>query len=283
MGTAVAAGHDQHRDRSARTHVLRMVACVSPAVRMDRLLELTHLAEQSHFWFRGFRWFVRPEVERAVSAREPAVIIDCGCGTGANVSWLQEFGTAFGFDLTRNGLELGRAMGRRNLARASIGAIPFPDACADLATSFDVFQCLPGPVEHAAIREMWRILKPGGHLLLNVAALDVLRGNHATLSEEVRRYSPDRLRQLVSGANFQIERLTFVHATLFPLMLPVRIVQRWSSGGANVPPGEFDISVPPGAVNALLSGLVWMESRALAYIDMPIGGSLLCHARKPAE
>jgi SAM-dependent methyltransferase len=247
---------------------------------MNRLLELTNSAEQSHFWFRGFRWFVRPEVESAVAGREAPVIVDCGCGTGANVAWLGEFGTAFGFDLTWNGLALGREMGRHNLARASIAAIPFPDACADLATSFDVFQCLPEPVEREAILEMRRILKPGGHVLLNVAALDLLRGTHATLSEEVRRYTPTRVRKLLTDAGFEIERLTFVHASLFPLMLPVRVAQRWRSGGVEVPPGEFDIRVPPAPVNSLLTGLVWLESKALALVDMPIGSSLLCHARR---
>lgn len=256
-----------------------MVACDTPL--MDRLLELTSSAEQSHFWFRGFRWFVRPEVESALAGRPAPVIVDCGCGTGANVAWLRECGTVHGFDLTWNGLALGRAMGRRNLARASIAAIPFPDACADLATSFDVFQCLPEPVEHEAIAEMWRILKPGGHLLLNVAALDVLRGNHATLSEEVRRYTPKRVRGLLREAKFQVERLTFVNASLFPLMLPVRVAQRWRGGGAALPPGEFDISVPPAPINTLLTGLVWLESKALAHVNMPVGSSLLCHARKP--
>ena len=53
-------------------------------------------------------------------------------------------------------------MGRRTIARASIAAIPFPDASVDLATSFDVFQCLPEQVELAAIREMSRVLRPGG-------------------------------------------------------------------------------------------------------------------------
>jgi ubiquinone/menaquinone biosynthesis C-methylase UbiE len=248
---------------------------------MDRLLELTHSAERIHFWFRGFRWFVRPEVASAVAGRTAPVIVDCGCGTGANVAWLGEFGSVYGFDLTWNGLALGRAMGRRNLARASIAAIPFPDACADLATSFDVFQCLPEPVERDAIRELWRILKPGGHALLNVAALDVLRGNHATLSEEVRRYTPNRLRGLLTAAGFQIERLTFVNASLFPLMLPVRVAQRWRSGGTALPPGEFDIRVPPAPVNTLLTGVVWLESKALTLVDMPVGSSLLCHARKP--
>ena len=85
------------------------------------------------------------------------------------------------------------------MARASIGAIPFADASMDVATSFDVFQCLPDPIERDALQEMWRVLKPGGHLILNVAALDILRGEHAALSEEVRRYTPARLRQVVEA------------------------------------------------------------------------------------
>ena len=223
---------------------------------------------------------MRPEVARAVHGVAAPVIVDCGCGTGANVSWLREYGSAYGFDLTWNGLVLGRAMGRTRLARASIAAIPFPAACADLATSFDVFQCLPDTVEHDALGEMWRILKPGGHLLMNVAALAILRGHHSTLSEEVRRYTPARLRAVVEAAGFRIERLTFVHATLFPLMLPVRVAQRWSSGGADVAAGEFDIRMPPAAINAVLSAALRLEAAALRVTNMPIGSSLMVHGVK---
>jgi SAM-dependent methyltransferase len=247
---------------------------------MDRLLELTHRAEQHHFWFRGFRRFVQPEVAQALAGRPAPRILDCGCGTGANLSWLREYGHTFGFDLTWNGLDLGRRMGRTRLARASIGAIPFASAHFDLVTSFDVFQCLPDAVEQAAMREMARVLKPGGRIILNVAALDVLRGGHSVLSEEVRRYTPTRLRQLMESAGFLVERLTFLNASLFPLMLPVRLVQRWSSGG-DIPAGEFDIHVPPAPVNALLSAALGAEAAALRVVDMPIGSSLMCHARKP--
>ena len=248
---------------------------------MDRLLELTYRAEQSHFWFRGFRWFVQPEVARAVAAIAAPTILDCGCGTGANLQWLRQFGTTYGFDLTANGLVLGHQMGRRGMARASIASIPFPDASMDLTTSFDVFQCLPDPVERDALLEMRRVLKPGGRLILNVAALDVLRGQHSALSEEVRRYTPARLRQVVEDSGFTIDRLTFVHASLFPLMLPVRLWQR-RRGAASVTAGEFDITVPASPVNALLTAVVGMEAAALRLVDMPIGSSLLCHARKSA-
>ena len=216
---------------------------------------------------------------RAAQGRPGLRLLDCGCGTGANVAWLTDFGEAFGFDLTANGLSLGRQLGRRRLARASIAAIPITDACVDVVTSFDVFQCLPDEVERQAIREMRRVLRPGGHLILNVAALDVLRGAHSALSEEVRRYTPTRLRMLVEDAGFTVERLTFVHASLFPVMLSVRTAQRWTSRG-EAPPGEFEITVPPAPVNAALTALVRLEAAALRLVDLPIGSSLLCHARK---
>lgn len=247
---------------------------------MDRLLELTCHAEQSHFWFRGFRRFVRPVLEEAArSAPVGARLLDCGCGTGANLGMLAAFGDAYGFDLTWQGLSIARGMGRRQTARASIAAIPFPSAHFHIATSFDVFQCLPDQVEHDAIREMRRVLEPGGHLVMTVAALEVLRGSHAALSEEVRRYSRPQLRELVESAGFRIERMTFANASLVPIMLPIRLFQRWSSNGAP-PAGEFDISVPPRPINAALNGLLALESAALRRVDMPFGSSLLCHARR---
>lgn len=247
---------------------------------MDRLLELTYRAEQSHFWFRGFRWFVRPEIARAVSGRTHPRILDCGCGTGSNLAMLEEFGEAYGFDLTWNGLALARDMGRRDIVCGSIAAIPFATGYFDVVTSFDVFQCLPDQVEHDAMGELWRVLKPGGHAILNVAALEILSGGHAVLSEEVRRYTPERLRAVVEGAGFAIERLTFAHAALLPLMLPVRIWQRWRSGG-KMEAGEFDITVPPAPVNGLLTAAVGVEAALLRVINMPVGSSLLVHARKP--
>ncbi len=195
---------------------------------------------------------------------------------------LRAFGRVRGFDLTWNGLELARALDRGPIVRASIGAIPFQDQTFDLATSFDVFQCLPDAVEHAAAKEMWRVLKPGGHALLNVAALDILRGRHAVLSEEVRRYTPRRLRVLLESAGFEVLRLTFVHFSLFPVMLPVRLLQRWTSGGS-IEPGEFDITVPPAPINASLTGLLYFEAAALRVTNMPIGTSVMCLARRPSS
>ena len=245
----------------------------------DRLLALTYRAEQSHFWFRGFRQYVKPELARAVAGVPAPRILDCGCGTGSNLEMLRRYGRAVGFDLTATGVRFAKTHGHR-VAQASIGAIPFSAGTFDLVTSFDVFQCLPDAVERSAIAEMARVLKPGGWLLLHVAALEILHGKHSVLSEEVRRYTPSRLRRLVEGGGFVVDRLTFDHMSLLPLMLPVRIWHRATAAGGEVTAGESEIAVPVAPVNAALTALVSLEALALRIVNLPIGSSLMCLARK---
>lgn len=247
---------------------------------MDRLLEETYRAEQRHFWFRGFRRFVRPLLANATAGLARPRLLDCGCGTGANLALLAEFGEPFGLDLTWRGLEFARQSGRRRLARASLTAVPFASASFDVVTSFDVLYCLPDPAEALAIAEMYRVLRPGGALVVNTAALELLRGDHSVLGGEVRRYTRDRLRWALERGGFSIVRITYTNAVLFPLVATVRALQRLRGlGSPDRTRGDF--AVPPAPINALLAGALSIEARLLAKgVNMPVGSSLLCLARK---
>src|SRR5689334_18912118 len=103
---------------------------------MDHLLRATAQAEARHFWFRGFRWFVRPLVRDAIGGRRGMRILDCGCGTGANLEWLSTYGRAYGFDLSKVGAAIAKAAGRQMVATATVAAAPFPSGTFDLVTSF---------------------------------------------------------------------------------------------------------------------------------------------------
>jgi ubiquinone/menaquinone biosynthesis C-methylase UbiE len=248
--------------------------------RVDHLLRATARAEARHFWFRGFRAFVTPLLQYAAAGRPDARLLDCGCGTGANLQLLDAFGRAYGFDLAETGLRLGLDAGRTRLARASVTAVPFPTASFDIVTSFDVLYSLEEEDEKTAIAEMYRLLKPGGFAIVNVAAMDILRGDHSVLSREVRRYSRADLRARLEAAGFRIERLTYTNATLFPPMAIVRLLQRLRGLRSESEAGA-EISVPPEPVNAILSAVMRLEALWLRRFDEPFGSSLLCLARKP--
>jgi ubiquinone/menaquinone biosynthesis C-methylase UbiE len=243
---------------------------------MDRLLEATARAERDHFWFRGFRRFIEPLVAGAARGVRTE-ILDCGCGTGHNLHMLRKYGRAYGIDLTWAGLEYARRNGERLVARASATELPFPAARFDLVTSFDVIYSLENDAERAAIGEMFRVLRPGGTLIVNVAALEALRGNHSVLSAEVRRYTKGGLRRRLETAGFRVTHSTYTNLSILPLVAAIRLKQRLSGHVES----QEEISLPAAPVNRVLSALLAVEDAALRAVNMPIGSSLLAVAEKP--
>ena len=165
-----------------------------------------------------------PLLAEAVRECEAPVILDCGCGTGHNVGMLRQYGRAVGIDLTWSGLAYahrhGRAVrrpGHRDAAARS------RIAASTSVTSFDVIYALDDQSEAAALAEMFRVLRPGGTWCSNVAAMDLLKGNHSVLSHEIRRYSRGSL----------TERLTNVGLPAsVACRIPTRRSSRWLPGSA---------------------------------------------------
>jgi SAM-dependent methyltransferase len=249
---------------------------------VDQLLEATFRAQERHFWFRGLRRFVRPLLTTAVAGRTRPRLLDAGCGTGANLPMLSEFATCDGFDLNRTGLGYARAAGFSRLAQASVTAIPFASETFDVVTSFDVLYALQPEDARQAVREMARVLKPGGAVIVNVAALDMLRGGHAVLAEEVRRYNRALLAEELAAAGLGVEWMSYTNALLFPMVLGARLLQRALHRETPEETGA-EIEVPPAPVNVMFDGILAVEAALLKMVRMPFGSSLLCLARKPVR
>jgi SAM-dependent methyltransferase len=244
---------------------------------MEAMLDATAKSEDRHFWFKGLRRSAKVILDARLKGERLRRIIDCGSGTGRNLDWLADYGSVVGVELSPAGLTVARAH-QRPVVQGTVASLPFATASADLATSFDVLYCLPDQVETAALSEMARVLRPGGLALFNVAALDILHGSHSTLTMEVRRYTRARLRSRLEAAGFTIERMSYTNCSTFPLTLAVRMFDRWSGRAAQA--SDADLQVPAAPVNATLDLALATEARLMRYINLPIGTSLLCLARR---
>jgi len=242
------------------------------------MLEATARAEDRHFWFIGLRRHARQMLDAALRGGTVHVIVDCGTGTGRNLDWLQQYGLAVGIERSAVGLRLGRAR-RGRLVQATVTALPVATASADLVTSFDVLYCLDDASEAQAVGEMFRVLKPGGIALINVAALDILRGAHSTLTHEVRRYTRTRLGARLEQAGFRLERLTYTNMATFPITLASRLADRLTGRAAKGSAAEF--TVPPAPINAILDAALAVEAGLARFVNLPVGSSIMAIARKP--
>jgi len=216
-------------------------------------------------------------LDDALPATRPLRIIDCGAGTGRNLDWLQRYGWAFGVELSPAGIAIAQRHGRR-VVRGNVAALPCADASFDVATSFDVIYSLDDETERRALAEMHRVLKPGGIVLINAAALDILQGSHSALANERRRYTAARLRAKLSAAGLDVMRMSYTNMTTLPITLAVRLAQRVLGQGEQA--GEAEMTVPPTPINAILAGALRLEAVALRLASLPLGSSVMCVARR---
>ena len=231
--------------------------------------------EQSHWWYTGRRKILTRFVEdicRRVTDRRPR-ILDVGCGTGANLLMLSKFGDAEGVDVSEDALAFCRERGLANVKLGAAEALPYDDGTFDLVTALDVVEHLDDDV--AGLREMYRVLRPGGYALLFVPAFMFLWGVQDDISHHRRRYTRDNLEQSVRAAGFEIERFTYANITFFAPILMGRLLMRIT--GLR-PASENNLTV--GALNGILGRILGAESSILRKVNLPLGVSAICVARR---
>jgi SAM-dependent methyltransferase len=234
--------------------------------------------EEHHWWYAGMRHVALAVLDRALEGRRGLRILDAGCGTGGTTIELRRFGDVFGVDLAWEALEPARGRGLRDLARASIEHLPFADASFDAATSFEVVYHLGVASDTSALREIRRVIKPGGLFMLRVPAHDWLRGEHDRLVHTRHRYSRDEVLRKLGQAGFVVDRLSWANTLLFPPAVAKRLLER--SNAADATAGEPDLWQPPPVLNAMLQGVVGVEALAIPYgLPLPFGLSVLAVAR----
>jgi len=171
--------------RSGKMHAgvdggsLRVAAISGPATRGLRVDGRVHLVDaMENLLSAGRRQAIVRATLDAADPRPGERLIDVGCGTGELammaariVSARPGAGEAIGIDATPGMIEIARRRARQagSAARFELGvaeALPLADGVAQAVTSSFFFHHLPTEVKREAMREMWRVLAPGGRLVI---------------------------------------------------------------------------------------------------------------------
>jgi SAM-dependent methyltransferase len=236
-----------------------------PREMMEHTYPILYRVEQSHWWYVGRRRIIATFVEaisREIKDRRPR-LLDVGCGTGANLLLLSKYGDAEGVDISEDALSFCR---ERGLDKVKLGA------AEDLVTAFDVVEHMDDDV--AGLREMRRVLRPGGRVLLFVPTFMFLWGVQDEVSNHRRRYRLPELRRVLEQAGFEVERSTYANITFFTPILLVRQFMRLT--GMKVAT-ENSINLP--ALNGVFGWFFGLEASLLRRMNIPFGVSGLCVAK----
>jgi SAM-dependent methyltransferase len=230
--------------------------------------------EGSHWWFVGRRAILESFLEQIVPPGSRPRILDIGCGTGANLEMLSQFGDAEGVDVSEEALEFCRKKGlaaQKGLAEK----LPFPDNSFDITTALDVVEHLDDDV--AGLKEMHRVTKAGGASLIFVPAFMWLWGVQDDISHHRIRYTKRQIVERLEKAGYKVERATYANWTFFAPILAGRTLMKLT--GIR-PESENNVNV--SALNGVFGKLFASERLWLRRFNFPFGVSIVIVARKDA-
>ena len=243
---------------------------------MDRDYELqTHRAEDRHWWYRGRRTVLENVIAQLrLPAR--ARILDAGCGSGRNMIDLARHGTVTGIELSETSVARARERASGEVIEGSVLQMPFAADSFELAASLDVIEHLEDDL--AALRELRRVVAPGGALLVTVPAYQWLWSGHDEINHHHRRYTRSSLLAVAREAGWEPVRTTYFNSLLLPVAIALRILDRFSRKTTE---SSLDLWVPPPLLNWLLERPLALEAALIRRGGrIPAGLSLLVVLRE---
>jgi SAM-dependent methyltransferase len=225
--------------------------------------------EADHWWYVGRRQLFS-ELIGEMNLPPNAAILDVGTSAGTNLRMLRDRGhqNVVGLDSSPEAIRFCTEKGLGEVRIGDICALPFPDATFDLVLATDILEHVDDDL--LALRELRRVLKPDGRLLLTVPTFKLLWGLEDEVSHHKRRYRMSQILERVRTAGLTESEHFYFNFLLFVPILAARRLMRLFRIKL-----ESDNQFNPAIVNRMLSPLFRFDIRVARRLHPPIGVSAL--------
>ena len=227
------------------------------------------ISRPDHFWFQWrFRAAFRQAVDAGLSMAAPLKVLEIGCGPGVLRKQF-ESATEWTIDATDLYVPALKA------AKAGRGRTLYYDVLEERPEFVDSYEAviLSDVLEHientrAFLKSVLRHLKPGGYLLVNVPALNMLYSAYDVAAGHLRRYDHRSLPAEFAQMDLEVVDVRYWGLSLIPLLVARKLwLGRRRASGQTIREG-FE---PPGALShAVLRTMMRIET---GLMSRPISGS----------
>lgn len=229
--------------------------------------------EKEHWWYQGRRQLL-VKILSLLSSNKNLKILDVGCGPGANITTLSNFGQVYGADVAKEAISFCKTRGFKNVFLIKNNRLPFPDNSFNLITCLDVLEHTSS--DHQELIKFKEKLLPQGSLVIFVPAFSALWGKLDEKAHHFRRYSKNQLRQGLRLAGFEIKRIGYFGFIFFLPILIIRIIQRLPLGKDNS--WGVEPQIKSYFINRFLSAIFSLDVALSFKLPLPFGTSIFAIA-----
>lgn len=242
--------------------------------------------ELNHWWYKHLHNLIEECLyEEAMKLKSSLSIFDVGCGTGGLIFRMMDkpfVKKIIGTDP--------HPLARKYAKKKGIKVIDFSvENLLEIKEKYDVVLCID-VLYHKdvntviAIKSLFNLLKPGGMVVINVAAMPSLRRNHSERVMEGRRFTIKQIRYLIESEGFKINKIFYWNSFLTPF---IWIISQWQKLFPNSLIFNSKDKSSLKATNFILGGVLTkilsFENSAKNIISLPFGSSLFLSAYKPEK
>ncbi len=225
--------------------------------------------ELTHWWYLTLHSLIIQIIYKEFGDNNNISILDAGCGTGGFLSKLDDYSQKEGFDFSETAVDFCLKRGLTNCFVQDLNTW-VPSRTYDVIVSSDVLYHKNIIDDQLIFNRFYEALNPGGILILNLPAFEILKRNHDIVVETKKRYTRKDLRQLYSNTKFKRMQSFYRLPLLFFVVAFQKFIERFQSSNSS------DIGEVSPWINRFLTGFLRMENKLLLVgVKLPVGTSVL--------